>query len=103
VRDGLLATASRWDARVDPHIYEGFPEPIRVIAPICQQVPGFRQTVDQCPRADVIAGLPAAQEHADRSANSVRHGVQLRVQATFRAPDKTTAPPFFNPRLDAVR
>ena len=52
--------------------------------------------------AEVIAGLAPAKEHPGRTANGIRDGVELRVQAAFRAPDEPTAS-LFCARLEAVR
>ena len=103
VMDRHLTTPSRRDAGYNPHIHEGFAEPIRVVTPICQQSLRLRQAPDQSSRAGVIARLTAAQEHADGTAERIRDSVQFGVQAAFRASDEPPAPPFFSPRLEAVR
>jgi len=50
----------------------------------------------------VIAHFPPAEEENDWSALAVADGVELRVQAAFRAPDTAGNSPLFK-RLAAVR
>lgn len=77
VLDRYLATASRRNTPRNPHIGNGFTEPIRVIASTCQQVLGFWQAPLQRPGADAIAGLSATQEHTDWATTCVHRGMKL--------------------------
>ena len=52
--------------------------------------------------AFVIAHLAFAEQHDDGASLIIAYGVQLGVQATFRAPDTSGNRPFFK-RLAAVR
>ena len=63
----------------------------------------IRQLADQRPRPNIIAGLAAAQKHPDRPPRRVGDSVELRVEATLRAPDQAPRPPFLSPKLEAVR
>lgn len=63
----------------------------------------WRQAVQKRPGADVVAALARGQEHPHGPAQSIRDGVQLGVHPALGAPDQPPAPPFFRPRLEAVR
>ena len=62
-----------------------------------------RETIQQSPCVNVIAALPGGQKHPQRSARSIGNGMQFRVHPALGASDQAAAPPFFSPRLEAVR
>lgn len=59
------------DARFNRLFFKGFAKPIGVIAAIGQHVVGGRQTLQQSPRANVIAALAHRQEHPQGTAQSI--------------------------------
>lgn len=98
-----LAAKPRWDTRRNPQVDQSVAEPIRIMAPVCQQSPGLRDRGQQRPRADVGRGLAGREEHVDRSPLCVGQDMQFRVQTAFRPTDQPSAPPFLTARLEAVR
>lgn len=90
------------NARLAASLAEGGPEPIAVIASVGDQGGGWRQGVKDQPRALVIAHLALAEQEDEGFAVRIANGVELRVQAAFRAPDTTGKSPFLR-RLAAVR
>lgn len=76
---------TRRNAEGDPLLLEGSDEPIRIIAAVGNQVRGIRKTGEQAVCASVIAGVSGCQQQVSRLARVVAHGVELRIQATFRA------------------
>jgi|GEM_PF-1763481 len=97
VRDRHLSHLARRDAWHDPLVFRGVAEPIRVMAAICEEHLGVRQIVTQGQRIDVVAALAAGQEHPDRSARRIGHGMQLRFRPTIAAPNQAAARPFSGP------
>ena len=61
------------------------------------------QTADQCAGADVIADLPLSHKQVQRASLAVADGVEFGVHATFGPANQASTPPFFTPRLVAVR
>ncbi len=90
-----------------PFVFQCFPEPVDVIAPVCDHPFGGGQTPQQGGGASVVADLACGHEELQRTSLGVRDGVQLGVQLTLRAPNQAPAlvvgPPFFARRLEAVR
>jgi len=84
-------------------VLQGFPEPIGVVAPVPEQPVDIWQTAQQGPRPDVIAHLPGRHEEVERPPFAVADGMQLGVHAALGAANQAATPPFFTPRLDAVR
>lgn len=78
------------------------PELRAVITPVGNQRLGRRQGVKHKTCALVIAHLPFAEHHDDRTAFTVTDGMQLGVQSAFNSPDTTGNIPFLS-RLAAVR
>src|SRR6056297_1283429 len=103
VGDRGLPPFPGWDAWLDPFFLKGIAIPVRVITSVGQHAFGRGQTVQQRPCAYVIAALTRRQEHPQRTTQSIRDGVQFRVHPALGAPDQAAAPPFFRPRLEAVR
>ena len=103
MRDRYLTVLSGRDARRDPLVFRGFAIPVRIVSSVRQHVFGGRKVVQQCSRADVIAPLAGRQKHPQRAASRVCYRVQFRVHPALGAPDQAAAPPFFSPRLEAVR
>ena len=95
--DGFAARLPSRDARLYPFVFQSFPEPVCIIATICQQGR----------RAGVVADLACSYEEADRAPIGIGYGMQLGVHATPCAADQTAPlvawPPFFDRRLFAVR
>ena len=100
---GLAAYFPARDAGCDPLFLQGVAEPVGIITPVGEHPLGLGQAVEQCCRARVIADLPGGHEEADRTTVRIGHGMQLRIHAALRATDQASRPPFFTPRLDAVR
>ena len=73
------------------------------MAPIPEQPIDLWQAAEQGRCANVVADLSGGDEEVDRAAMAVTDGMQLGVQAAFRAADQASTPPFLTPRLDAVR
>ena len=84
-----MADAGR-DARGNTIFDQIVAEPIAVIAPICQKGPGLRDGGQQHPCPDIVRGLARREKYADRRALRIGHGMQPKVQSTFRAPDQTS-------------
>ena len=101
--DWHLAVLSGRDARLDPLVFKGFAIPVRIISTVHQHMFGGRKAVQQCPRADEIAPLAGRQKHPQWAASRVCYRVQFRVHPALGASDQAAAPPFFSPRLEAVR
>ncbi len=96
-------SASGWrNAGLDALVDQRFPEPVAVVAAIGNQACGLWQSIEDEACALVIAHLAFAQQQDDRLALGIADGMELGVQAAFRAPDKTGNIPFFK-RLAAVR
>lgn len=103
VRDWDLPAFSRWYAWLDPLVFKPFTIPIRIITAVGQHVFGRRQILQQRPCSNVIAALACRQEHAQGATESVRDGVQFRVHPALGSSNQATTPPFFRPRLEAMR
>ena len=92
VRDEDLPADTRRDARRNSHLDQSIAEPVRIVAPVCQQHVGPWD--GGRPRPDVVGGLACREEHANRAALRVRQDVQFRVQTALRASDQSSAPAF---------
>ena len=77
-------------------VFQRFPEPVGIIAPVGQQPLRGGQTAQQGYRAGVVADLACGHEKPDRAAIGIGDGVQLCVHAAFRSTDLATAPPFMD-------
>lgn len=91
------------NARLDAPLLQGIPEPVRIIASVCQHPLRLGQLVEQCRRTGVIADWSRRGEEAQRAAIGVGDGVKLGVHAALRASDQSAEIPFFTRRLEAVR
>lgn len=60
-------------------------------------------TVEQSPRADVVANLPGCNKEVQRPPFAVSDGMQLGNHAALGSANKAATPPFYTPKLDAVR
>ena len=92
--DGDLSAFPRGDAGLDPLALKGFAIPVGILAAICQQVFGWRQGVEESPRADVVAALACRQEHAHGAARRICDGMQLRVHPALGPANQAATPPF---------
>ncbi len=90
------------NAGFDAFVFQSFPEPIGIVAAIRQKMLGKRQIIDDQVRAFVITHLAFRQEHHNRAAHTIANGMELGVQAAFRASDTAGNIPFLR-RLAAVR
>ena len=81
---------------------QGGSEPIAVIAAIGKKRFGRWQGIKDQPCPFVIAHLSLAEHQDKRLAFTIADGMELRVQAAFRAPNAAGNSPFFK-RLAAVR
>jgi hypothetical protein len=105
--DGFAARLPAWDAGLYPFVFQRFPEPVSVIAPVSQQPVCLRQAAQQGDRTGVVANLACRHEEADRAAIGIGDGMQLGVHAALGSTDQTAplvaGSPFFDRRLVAVR
>jgi hypothetical protein len=102
VRDLDLAVHFRRDAGGDTAIGQGGAKPVGIVSSVAKQGFGLGEGVDHEGRTFIVAHLPLAQQHDQRSTVAVAHRVKLRVQAPFGASDTSGNIPFFK-RLAAVR
>ena len=79
------AGVARREARGDTVLFQGGDQPIGVIPTAGDQMLGSWETGEQVSRAGGIARLPGSQQQTNRLAGAVAHGVQRRMQTTFRA------------------
>ena len=70
---------------------------------VCSRYPVLSRLLKKLLRPDVINDLASGDEGTDRAAVAVADGMQLGVHAALGATDQAATPPFFAPRLDAVR
>lgn len=91
-----------WNAGRNAFVFQSVAEPVGVVTTICQQFLGFGQAVEQMPGTLIVAGLARGEEKQQGSAQPIGDGVQLGIQAAFRASDTAGKSPFFS-RLAAVR
>ena len=87
VRDWHFAVLLRRDAGGNFAFCECGAKPVCVIASVAEQGFGLGQGVDHQCRPFVVAHLPFAQQHDQRSAFAVADRVELGVQAAFGASD----------------
>ena len=74
----LYFTIFLWrNAWLDPFVFQGIAEPVRIITAISQQICGLGQLVDERTRAFVIAGLSCGQLQQNRTPMPIGDGVQL--------------------------
>ena len=97
-----LAAPQRRNAGIDAPDGERIPEPGTVLAPVDDQASRRRQGIEDEAGNLKVAHLAFRQHHDDRPALAVADGVELGIQAAFRAPDTTGNSPFLS-RLAAVR
>ena len=107
VGDGHLAAPAGGDAGGDAPIRQSPAEPVGVVAAVGDQSLGLGQRGQHRLRAQVVAAVARAQEHAEGPSLGVGHDVQLGVQAPLGAADEAALPgawpPFWPRRLAAVR
>ena len=103
MRDWDFSTLPRRDTGRNAHVFKTFSIPIRIMAAIRQHVFGRWKLIKKRPSSDVITGLARTQKHPDWPADGIGYGVKFRVHPTLGAPDQASTPPFFSPRLEAVR
>ena len=103
VAHGGLALLATGDAGAYSFVFQCFSEPIGVIAAISEESFHFRQAAQQSPRSDIVADLSSGHEQVERASQAVTDGVQLSVHADLGPAYQAATPPFFTPRLDAVR
>ena len=103
VSDGLVARLASRDAGPDTFVYLDFAESVRIITAISEEPFSIRQTAQQGRGTGIVAHLTGRDKERDRAAAGVRDGMQPGVHTTLCLPDYASNPPFFNPRLEAVR
>ena len=81
----LLAVAARREARRDTVLLQGGDQPVGVIPTVGNPMLCSGETGEKVSCAGIIARLPSGQQQTHRLAGAVAHGVQLRIQAAFRA------------------
>ena len=101
--DLFPSVLSPWDADPYPFVFQRFSIPIGIVTPVRQEPFCLWQIPQKGGSAHVVADVAWRHEELQRPALGVGQGVELGVQATFRAPDGPPAPPFFTARLEAVR
>src|SRR3712207_5498488 len=97
-----LAAPGRRNAGRDVLVGKSLPEPVAVIASVGNQGCARWQRSHDEPSALMVAHLTFRQKQDDRLAGAIADGMELGVQATFRAPDTTGNIPLLS-RLAAVR
>ena len=70
------------------------PEPVAVVASVCNQRGADQQRSQDEPSAVMVAHLSFRQQQDDRLAGAIADSVKLGVQATFRAPIRRGTSPF---------
>lgn len=103
VFDRLLAVLPAGNAYPYPLVFQRFSEPFGIIPSVRKHPASLWQAAQQGRCSGVVAHLPGRHEELDRASFRVGDCVQLGVHAAFRSPDLAPAPPFFTPRLEAVR
>ena len=99
----LPAALSAKGANPYPLVFQPFSIPIGIIPPISQKPFCLWHVAQQGRSAGVIAHLACGHEELQRPSLGIGDGMELGVQAAFRALDGPSAPPFFTRRLEAVR
>ncbi len=98
VADCLAARLPTGDEGAYPLVFQSFPEPVGVVAPVSEYPRGGRQTTQQGGGSRVVADLACGHEELQGPPLGVGDGMTLGGQPTFRAPDQVPAliigPPF---------
>jgi len=97
----LLAVVARRDARRDTVLLQGGDQPVGVIPTVGDQMLCSWETGEQVSGTSVIARLPGGQQQTPRLPGAVAHGVELGIQAAFRAANTAGKRPFLS-KLAAV-
>jgi hypothetical protein len=87
VRDGHLSVGLGWDAGGDAALGQCVAEPVGIVAPVGQQGLGLGERIDHQRSALVIAHLPFAQQHDQRTTLAIADSMELGVQAALGPPD----------------
>jgi hypothetical protein len=74
---GLFTIGFRRDAGIDFSLGEGFPEPVRIIAPVRQKFFGLWQVGQYRLCALEVAHLTFTQQHDQRPTQAIANGVQF--------------------------
>ncbi len=99
---GDFPASARWNAGLDAPGDQRLAKGGAVVAAVGDKGFGRWEGIEDEACALVIAHLSFREQHNDRTAAFVAHGVELRVQTAFRSPDTTGNSPFLS-RLAAVR
>jgi hypothetical protein len=89
-------------ARRNAALGERLSKPVGIISFVAEEFPSARQSIEHQGRAFIVTHLAFTEQHNQRSALAIAHGMQFRVQAALGAPDTSGNSPFFK-RLAAVR
>lgn len=91
------------NAGLDAILLKRVPEPLGIIAPVCQHPLRLRQVLKQGRRTNVIADMAGRDEKAQGAAVCIGDGVKLDVHTALGQSDQAAEIPFFTPTLEAVR
>lgn len=75
VFDGLLALSPTGDAGVYPLVFQGFSEPIRIIATVTKEPFHIWQVAEQGSCSDVVTDVSGGDKEVQRAALAVTDGV----------------------------
>ena len=83
-----------WNAGRNPLVFQSVAKPVGVIAAICQQLSGFRQTIEQVPGTLVVAGLARGEEKQQGPASPSVTACSLEFRPPFVRPIQRERAPF---------
>lgn len=99
----LLLTVFLWRyAGDDAFFFEGLPEPVSIVSPVCQHHPGIRQESKQLSCSLIITHLSCGQKKQHGFTIIIDYSMEFGVQAAFSPADSAGNSPFLS-RLAAVR
>ena len=105
VSDRLIAPRSAGDSGAYLFVFQGFSEPIGIIAAIPRQPVHIWYATEQSPSTDVIADLSGGDKEVQRPSFAITDGVQLGIHAAFGSANQAATHLFLTcliPRFDGV-
>ena len=103
VSDRLIALRSTGDSGAYLFVFQGFSEPIGIIAAVPKQPVHIWYAAEQSPSTDIIANLSGGDKEVQRPSFAITDGVQPGIHTAFGSANQAATHPFLTPKLDAVR